>query len=154
MAGDFEIAVANRQRTRRLDRKLIHSLANDVLNELSVERAELGLNFVSSEEMARVHEQFMNIAGSTDVITFDHGSEPPATVHGEIFISVVDAITQARDFKTTWQSEVARYLIHGILHLLGFDDLQAAKRRKMKQAENRLMKKIEARFDLRALEKK
>jgi probable rRNA maturation factor len=154
MARSFEIAVANRQRTRRLDRKLINQLAEDALNDLNIERAELGINFVSAKEMARVHEQFMNIAGSTDVITFDHGSEPPSKVHGEIFISVEDAIVQAREFKTTWQSEVARYVIHGILHLLGFDDLQAAARKRMKRAENQLLKKIEARFDLRALAKK
>jgi probable rRNA maturation factor len=154
MAGEFEIAVANRQKTRRLHRKLIKYLARGVLSDLGVEQAELGLNFVSAKEMARVHEQFMSIAGSTDVITFDHGSEPPAKVHGEIFISVEDAIAQATEFKTTWQSEVARYVIHGILHLLGFDDLQAAARQKMKQAENRLVKRIEARFDLRSLGKK
>jgi probable rRNA maturation factor len=154
MAEDFEIAVTNRQRTRRLDRRLIKQLASDILHELNVERVELGLHFVSAKEMAKVHEQFMNIAGSTDVITFDHGSKPPANIHGEIFISVEDAIAQAREFKTTWQSEVARYVIHGILHLLAFDDLQPPARKKMKQAENRLLKKMATRFDFRALEKK
>ena len=154
MARQFEIVVANRQRTRRLDRKLIEEIAQEVLTGLGVENVALGLHFVSAKEMARVHQQFMNIAGSTDVITFDHGSEPPTSVHGEIFISVEDAIAQAREFKTTWQSEVARYVIHGILHLLGFDDLKPAARKKMKQAENRLVKKIAARLDLRALEKK
>ena len=154
MARHFEIVVANRQRTRRLDRKLIEEIAQEVLTDLGVEDVELGVHFVSAKEMARVHEQFMNIVGSTDVITFDHGSEPPTSVHGEIFISVEDAIAQAREFKTTWQSEVARYVIHGILHLLGFDDVAPDARKKMKQAENRLMNRIAALFDLRALEKK
>jgi probable rRNA maturation factor len=154
MDSVFEIAISNRQRTRRFDRKLVEQLAQDVLIEMKVGRAELGLSFVSAKEMARVHEQFMNIVGSTDVITFDHGSDPPAKVHGEIFISVEDAVGQAQEFKTTWQSEVARYVIHGILHLLRFDDLEAGARRQMKQAENRLLKKIETRFDLRALKKK
>jgi probable rRNA maturation factor len=154
MAGAFQIVVTNRQRTKRLDRKFIQQVARAVLDELRVETVEIGIHFVSAKEMARVHEQFMNIAGSTDVITFDHGSKPPTGVHGEIFISVEDAIAQAREFRTTWQSEVVRYAIHGILHLLGLDDLQAAARNKMKQAEDRMVKKIEARFDLRALEKK
>jgi probable rRNA maturation factor len=152
MAGEFEIAVANRQKTRRLDGKLIKHMAEAALIDLAVKQAELGVSFVSAKEMARVHEEFMNIAGSTDVITFDHGSEPPAKVHGEIFISVEDAIAQAREFKTTWQSEIARYVIHGILHLLAFDDLQPTARKKMKQMENRLVKKLEARFDLRKVE--
>jgi probable rRNA maturation factor len=152
MPANFEIFTANRQRARRLDRKLIKQLATAVFNDLGVQQAELGLHFVSAKEMARVHKQFMNIAGSTDVITFDHGSKPPKMIHGEIFISVEDAIAQARAFKTTWQSEVARYVIHGILHLLGFDDIDSAARAKMKREENRLVKKIEKQFDLRALE--
>jgi probable rRNA maturation factor len=150
----FEIVVANRQRTKRLDRKFIQQLARQILEELRVEAVEIGFHFVSAKEMARVHEQYMSIAGSTDVITFDHGSKPPKSAHGEIFVSVEDAIAQAREFKTTWQSEIARYVIHGILHLLGFDDLEAEARKKMKQAENRLVRKIEAQLDLRALEKK
>jgi probable rRNA maturation factor len=154
MAREMEILMANRQRTRRLDRKFIQRLAQEVLTELGVAKVELGLHFVSAKEMARVHEQFMNIPGSTDVITFDHGSNPPASVNGEIFISVEDAIAQAREFKTTWQSEAARYVVHGILHLLGFDDLEPGACKKMKQAENRLVKKMDARFDLRALGKK
>ena len=129
-------------------------VAQKVLADLGVESVELGLHFVSAKEMARVHEQFTNIPGSTDVITFDHGSKPPANLHGEIFISVEDAMAQAREFKTTWQSEVARYVIHGLLHLLGFDDLEPVARKKMKQTENRLVKKMEAQFDLRAIEKK
>jgi probable rRNA maturation factor len=154
MPANFEIVIANRQRTRRLDRKSIKQLAAVVFNHLGVQQAELGLHFVSSKEMARVHERFMNVAGSTDVITFDHGSKPPTLIHGELFISVEDAIAQAREFKTTWQSEVARYVIHGILHLLGFDDLASAAHTKMKREENRLVKKFEKQFDLRALEKR
>ncbi len=154
MSSGFEIVVANRQRTRRLDRKFIEELTNSVLMELGVENAELGLHFVPAKEMANVHEQFMNIAGSTDVITFDHGSRPPEIIHGEIFISVDDAVAQAREFKTTWQSEIARYVIHGALHLLGLDDLQAIARAKMKRDDHRLLKKVEAQFNLRRLEKK
>lgn len=153
MARAFEIVVANRQRTKRLDPQFIEQLADAILSELKVEDAELGLHFVGAKEMARVHEQFMNIAGSTDVITFDHGSKPPAIVHGELFISVEDAIAQAREFKTTWQSEVARYMVHGVLHLLGFDDLEPTARARMKRAENRALKKITAQTNLRRLEK-
>jgi probable rRNA maturation factor len=153
MARDFEIVVANRQRVRRLDRKLIEQIARAVLSKLGVGSAELGLIFVAANEMAKVHEQFMNLGGSTDVITFDYGSEPPRQVHGDIFISVEDAIAQAREFKATWQSEIARYVIHGVLHLLGYDDLRAEARRAMKREENRLLKKIDAQFDLRRVEK-
>jgi rRNA maturation RNase YbeY len=68
---------------------------------------------------------------------------------GEIYISVADAVKQAREFKTNWQEEVARYVVHGILHLRGYDDLSADKRKVMKREENRLMRRMQQRFDLR-----
>ena len=150
----MELVINNRQRARRLDRKLLKQIAEFTISESRVESAELGFHFVSAKQMANVHEQFMNIAGSTDVITFDHGSEPPAKIHGEIFISIEDAFAQAREFKTTWQSETARYMVHGILHLLGYDDLEAKARAKMKREENRLLRKLESNFNLRQIEKR
>jgi probable rRNA maturation factor len=72
-------------------------------------------------------------------------------VHGEIFISIDDAKSQAREFRTSWQSELARYVIHGVLHLRGFDDLRPADRRKMKREENRLLKEIARLFPLSKL---
>jgi probable rRNA maturation factor len=152
--GDWEIVIANRQRGRRLNLPLLKELVAWILTEeLRVDFAEVGFHFVSAKEMARLHEEFMGIEGSTDVITFDHGSEPPKLVHGEIFISVEDAIAQAKEFGTTWQSELARYVIHGILHLLGYDDLEPDARAKMKRAENALLRKAERNFPLRKLEK-
>jgi len=151
MAAPYEIVIANRQPTRRLDRKFIKCLVEFILKKASVAQAEIGFHFVSAREMAKLHEEFMNMAGSTDVITFDHGSKPPKSIHGEFFISIDDAIAQAREFRTTWQNEVVRYVIHGILHLLGYDDLESKARGKMKREENSLLKKIETEFDLRKI---
>ena len=47
-------------------------------------------------------------------------------LHGEIFICVDEAVWQARKFRTSWQSEIVRYLVHGVLHLLGHDDSRPA----------------------------
>ncbi|HWN94992.1 MAG TPA: rRNA maturation RNase YbeY [Methylomirabilota bacterium] len=150
---------------RRITRHLLET-------EFGVEQCELGIQFVSSDEMARVNQKFLQHEGSTDVITFDHTASgvPPSNpayhggprehdgaetgiqmLHGEIFISVADAVKQAREFGTTWQSEIVRYVIHGLLHLRGFDDLQPAQRRVMKREENRLLRVVESRFTLREL---
>lgn len=135
----MEIILNNRQRAKKLDRAKIKKLILSILEILKIEQAELGFHFVTPKEMAEVHQQYMNVPGSTDVITFDHGSEA-SKLHGEIFISIEDAIQQARQFKTTWQSEATRYIIHGLLHLLGHDDLKPKARIKMKREENRLLK--------------
>jgi len=64
-------------------------------------------------------------AGATDVIAFDY-SIRASHLRGEIFICVDEALVQARRFRTTWQSESVRYVVHGVLHLLGFDDRRPA----------------------------
>jgi rRNA maturation RNase YbeY len=64
---------------------------------------------------------------------------------------VDEAVLQARKFGTSWESEVIRYLVHGVLHLLGFDDSSAGARRKMKPEENRRLREIARRFLLSKL---
>ena len=69
-------------------------------------------------------------------------------MHGDIFVCLDDAVAQARQFRTTWQSELVRYVIHGLLHLRGYDDRHPAARRKMKREENRRLREITRRFPL------
>ncbi|NBV24789.1 MAG: rRNA maturation RNase YbeY, partial [Proteobacteria bacterium] len=76
----------------------------------------------------------------------------PDPLRGEAFISVADAVKQAREFRTSWQSEVVRYVVHALLHLRGYDDLVPAKRRVMKREENRIMRKLSSTFDFNQLE--
>jgi probable rRNA maturation factor len=57
-------------------------------------------------------------------------SADDAHLHGEIFICPEVAATQAREFRTSWQEEIVRYCVHGLLHLRGYDDVRAADRRK------------------------
>ncbi|MFA6544778.1 MAG: rRNA maturation RNase YbeY [Limisphaerales bacterium] len=159
------LALRNRQRDRRLNLPFLRRVLRHVLaEEFPGGGHELGFHFISAKEMARVNWQFLQHEGSTDVITFDY-SQPgdsapdarrhhPSPLSGEAFICVADAVKQAREFKTSWQSEVVRYAVHALLHLCGYDDLQPAKRRVMKREENRLMRKLGQHFNLRSLEKK
>ncbi len=135
-----QIVIANRQRTRRVNVREIRALTEAVLADLGV-MAELGIHLVSAREMAQVNWDFLRHEGSTDVITFDHGSTPER-LYGELFISVADTVKQAGEFGTAWTEELARYVIHGLLHLHGYDDLEPAKRRVMKREENRLVRRL------------
>lgn len=147
------LSLRSRQRERALNLPFLRRIARHVLEkEMHVSGYELGIHFVSPEEMARVNSQFLQHQGSTDVITFDYAEVPDLeNLHGEIFISVADAIQQAREFRTTWQSEVVRYVIHALLHLRGYDDLVPAKRRLMKREENRLVQNVARQFRLASL---
>jgi len=110
----------------------------------------LGINFVGTKEMAKVNLQFLQHEGSTDVITFSY-EDSELKFHGELFICVDDAVQQAKKFKTSWQSEIVRYVVHGVLHLLRHDDVNVKAKRKMKSEEDRLLRKLSARFALSKL---
>ena len=149
-----EIYFRNRQRARKLDLRLFKKILLSALKDLCVGQFELGIHIVGEAEMTRLNETFLRHKGSTDVITFDYSS--PVTHHssllcGEIFICIDEAIAQAKRFRTSWQSELVRYAVHGALHLLGHDDKRAAARRKMKSEENRALRGLEGGFELKKI---
>jgi probable rRNA maturation factor len=145
----MNVVIANRQRTKKINTRLLKQIVNELLAELKILEAELGINLVTAPEMTLINETFLKHTGSTDVITFDYADKTEgATLAGEIFICVDEAILQAKKFKTTWQSEIIRYIVHGVLHLLGHDDRRMAARRKMKREENRLLRRLSKKFSL------
>jgi probable rRNA maturation factor len=160
------LVLRNRQRLRRIDSRLLKQIIAAALAELDASpNSEICFHLIAAAEMTHINWQFLQHEGSTDVITFDHaegraGSPLPAvgahgvsrpTVHGEIFICLDDAVAQAKQFRTTWQSELVRYAVHGILHLLGHEDLKPAARQKMKRVENRLVRRLAKQFPLARL---
>ena len=153
-----ELVLRNRQRVRALNSSLLREIAKALLRaHFRMADFELGIHLVGAKAMVRLNETFLHHAGSTDVITFDYASPAPrllplaAAVHGEIFICVDEAVAQARRFRTSWQSEIVRYLVHGVLHLRGHDDQRPADRRSMKREENRLLRRLARRFALSRL---
>jgi len=150
-----ELCLTNRQKTRSIDSRLLRRITRFLLEEhFGLRNYEFCLHLVPASEMARINEQFLNHVGSTDVITFDY-STPLQRSHlsGEVFICVDEAVRQAREFRTTWQSELVRYTVHSLLHLQGYDDLQPHARRKMKREEGALLKRTAVIFKLARLHK-
>ena len=119
----------------------------------------LGVFLVDEAEMARTNWEHLGHEGPTDVITLDFGGQAggaprPGPLLGEIFICPVIAEAFAREHGTTWSEEVARYLIHGILHLRGYDDRNATRRKRMKREEERLVRAAAVCFPLSRLAKR
>jgi probable rRNA maturation factor len=83
--------------------------------------------------MAALHKKFCGIPGATDVLTFQHG---------EIVISADRAARQARSFHTRVTAEIQLYLVHGLLHLAGFNDVTPSKRSQMQQLQEKLMNAV------------
>jgi probable rRNA maturation factor len=125
------VDVRNRQR-RRVNTRQLRQLAERVHTGQS-----LSIVFVSDREMAKLNLRYHHVASSTDILTFDYGDG-----QGELIISVDHAVANARQYRTILARELALYVVHGILHLRGYDDRTPAQRRRMRAAERRLLAKL------------
>ncbi len=103
---------------------------------------ELSLVFMSDPALARIHADFLNDPSETDVITFE--GDPALNTAGEICVSADRASHYADLHERDFSEELTLYLVHGWLHLAGYDDLEPAKKRRMRAAEARAMKIISA----------
>jgi len=148
------LSIQNRQRDVRVNprllRRMMETLLGDLLNQHDY---ELAIRLVSATEITRINETYLGHQGVTDVITFDYARpEAGGGLVGDIVICAAESVVQARRFHTPWPVELARYAVHGVLHLLGHDDRRARDRRRMKQLEDRLVRELGRRFDLEQLD--
>ena len=148
-----ELTFVNLQRTKPINSRQLRAITEAALVELGITRWNLTFYLVGAKKMADINEGHLGHTGPTDVITFDYSDlprrqtlNPKPHLLGEIFICPAVAVTHAREFRTTWQSELVRYIVHALLHLCGHDDLKTAARREMKRHENRLVRKLANRF--------
>jgi probable rRNA maturation factor len=101
---------------------------------------ELSLVFLDDDALAKLHADFLGDPAPTDVITF--AGDPALGTAGEICVSADTAAAYAKKHRRDFSAELTLYLVHGWLHLAGYDDLQPAKKRAMRRAEARAMKQL------------
>lgn len=106
----------------------------------------LSVAVVDDTTIARLHEQYLGDARPTDVMSFDLRDNPQsAELEGEIVISAETAVRQARMLGLQAGQEGLRYVVHGVLHLLGHDDKTASQRRQMRRQEDAVLSRLAAR---------
>jgi rRNA maturation RNase YbeY len=125
----------------RINKLLVHSIVSKITKDLSLKVKSLEINFVSSESIQKVNNEYLSHDCSTDIITFDYSNERNI-LDGEIIISLQDAKENSKKFQVTFDNELLRLIIHGILHLLGYDDITPPKRKVMKKVEDTITEKL------------
>ena len=130
----------NHQREMAIDSPALRRQMRWLLeNAFNWEEYEVAVHFVSTKRMVNMNHKHLGHKGPTDVLTFDYGK---AIHSGEIFICPAVAAENAKRQKESLMAELARYLIHGLLHMSGYDDKFLVARRKMKREENRLLRQL------------
>lgn len=137
-----EINISNQHPRLRIDRKAVRR-AVQILDDAAKRflegppPGELSIVFLTDSAIARLHAKFLDDATTTDVITFE--GDPAFGTAGEICVSADTAQTYAAKHGHDFSTELTLYLVHGWLHLAGYDDLEPTKKRRMRAAEKRAM---------------
>lgn len=111
---------------------------------IKIEKAtlnELNYIFCSDEYLREINLQYLNHTSFTDIVTFDN-SDGSGVIEGDIFISIERIRENAEKFKTSFDEELHRVMIHGVFHLLGYSD-------KSIRAKNLMRKKEDGALSLR-----
>jgi probable rRNA maturation factor len=103
---------------------------------------ELGLVLVDDAALCALHERWMGDPSPTDVLSFELGEELGGPA-GEVYVSVECARRVARERALDPASELLLYVVHGVLHLCGYDDREPADRRRMRAAERKVLARLE-----------
>jgi probable rRNA maturation factor len=125
-------------KNKLIEKKKIHFLIKSLSEPLRFKLTSLEINFVKADEILLINRKYLKHNYYTDIITFNY-SEEKYLIDGEIFISITDAFENANIYKVAAKEEIFRLVIHGILHLLGYDDLKKKDKNIMKRLENRLL---------------
>jgi probable rRNA maturation factor len=133
------ISVACPQETVPVDRALMRQAVRSVLDGEGVPDAEISLAFVDNPTIHRLNKQFLDHDEPTDVLSFPLSEPGARKLAGELVIGAEVAKAQAEERGHDVQAELALYVIHGLLHLCGYDDSTAKGAAEMRQRERRYL---------------
>jgi probable rRNA maturation factor len=149
------IEITNQQKLKTLNLKKIRVFLNRVFDLLSSDKkipknqrvtgsTKASFLFCDNDFIVNLNKRFFKKSSATDVIAFPLGDELDPDYLGEVVVSVQEAAKAAREFGWSWQKEVSLYMVHGILHLIGYTDTTKSAKAIMEQKQRGIMDKIKA----------
>ncbi len=143
----MRVDVKNRSKTRSITnyrlKKLCGQVMKSVIEEENLENPEISILFVDDEAMKSLNYKYRDVDETTDVLAFPmrDGRFPNVgpNVLGDIVISIPTAERQAAENRNSLDKELALLLIHGFLHLIGYEDFSHSQMKKMRQREEQLL---------------
>src|SRR6266849_1019891 len=122
----MRIAIASPQEMVPIERALMRRAARTVLEGEGVQEAEISLAFVDNPTIQRLNQRYLQHDEPTDVLSFPLSEPNDRRLAGELVMSAEIAKAQAESRGHAVEAELALYVIHGLLHLCGYDDKTSA----------------------------
>lgn len=139
----MKILVQNNQKDLKIKALQVKQLVKETLDFKKVPAKAVSIYFVTKKAISTLHEEFFNDPSPTDCISFplDSGDDAPEEFSclGEIFVCPKVAIEYAASENLPINEEVSLYIIHGLLHLIGYDDITENERKVMRSEEKKIM---------------
>lgn len=152
----MQVTAENLQKSQSLNLPQIVRIAKAILRYEGVCRADLSIVFVTAPKIRALNKKFLGRRHATDVLAFDlrngvcgrrtGDSAGEREISAEIVISVDAAVQNARIYRVPFADELILYVIHGILHLLGYDDHASDDIRKMRRRERQILRYLKPKF--------
>jgi probable rRNA maturation factor len=139
----LSITVTNAQSQLPVDKNRLRRAVRMILEDESIERAKIGVAVVDDPTIAKLHQRYLDDPEATDVLSFVL-ERTSKCLEGEIVVSADTAAASAPDYNWTASDELLLYVIHGTLHLVGYDDTAPKKRSIMREKQREYL----ARFGL------
>jgi probable rRNA maturation factor len=134
------VAIASPQAVVPINRAQMRQLVRTVLDGEGAGNAEISLAFVDNPTIHRLNKQYLNHDEPTDVLSFPLGERGRAG--GELVIGVEVALAEARNRNHDVEVELALYVIHGLLHLCGYDDQTPEAAARMRERERHYLRQL------------
>lgn len=137
----MDVSVIDRENYLERGReKALVVLTERVLRYLDLpERSQVCLSFVSDADMRELNRRYRKVDRTTDVLSFAQRDIGDVGILGDVVISYDTAVRNSQRFSVTVEGEIRRLVVHGILHLLGFDHAEKRQRETMRGKESEIL---------------
>jgi rRNA maturation RNase YbeY len=136
----------NQRVGKKINEAWLNKIVERTLGAVGIKRAEISVAIVGDSEMKKLNNFYRRKNKTTDVLSFVYESKKNGGVHplfGEIIISYPQAVRQAKEYEWSTKQEIKELLVHGLLHLAGFDHERGEREaKKMKKMEQVILEKF------------
>lgn len=123
-----------------LKKRIVGNWIKTIAADYGKKTGEISYIFCSDEKILEVNKQYLQHDYYTDIITFDYTEDNK--ISGDLFISLDTVRSNAETYRTAYQEELYRTIIHGVLHLCGINDKGPGEREIMEENENKALAKL------------
>ena len=138
----MKVRIKNLQKVKKIKITDLRKNIGAILTSLEMEDSSVDVVLCETSLIRQINKQYLKRDRATDVIAFFLKDTYLPGFLGEVFVSVEEAVGKCAEYSMPWEKELFLYIVHGILHLAGYDDHTPKDIRKMRKKEQELLKLV------------